>query len=261
MAAMFFIYQYRVSDGRYREDMIEAANRDEAFSLLRKNGIRPSKLWAKDIGYGMVQNDKGVMGFGKRWLFAVAFAASSLSLAVALLLMNSRDRPSEQKSRHRIESNIVEIGESFRIAKPRQRRQLGRLPSKEMMAHAFRHPSEVYLASFAEPGKPVRAADAKEIVALAEDLYDAIEDVIQINAGDPRELIDLKRIVAGIKDDAAMLIASGKTAEDVFDWLAARQQMEVEHRASIVKAASFDPEERTKANKKLEAMGFAPIAR
>ena len=63
MAAMFFIYQYRGSDGRYREDMIEAANRDEAFSLLRKNGIRPSKLWAKDIGYGMVQNDKGVMGF------------------------------------------------------------------------------------------------------------------------------------------------------------------------------------------------------
>lgn len=41
---MRFSYTYRSSDGRRHEDRIEAATREEAFSLLRQRGIRAIKV-------------------------------------------------------------------------------------------------------------------------------------------------------------------------------------------------------------------------
>ena len=43
-----FAYSYKMSDGVRREGTIDAPSRDEAFATLRKDGIRPIKMFAAE---------------------------------------------------------------------------------------------------------------------------------------------------------------------------------------------------------------------
>ena len=76
---MKYTYAYKTSDGSRHEASIEAASRDEAFALLRKEGIRPIKVVAAD---GAKANGE-IRGVRKRVVAAiVALVAVAVVAAV-----------------------------------------------------------------------------------------------------------------------------------------------------------------------------------
>ena len=82
-------------------------------------------------------------------------------------------------------------------------------------------------------------------------------------ADDAADIAELKRIVAGLKDEADLYLRSGSGISDFLKFLKLRQKMESECRQRIVEEAVMsgeDHERRLKeANETLVAMGLAPM--
>jgi hypothetical protein len=82
-----FIYAYRKSDGKRCEDTIKAGSRDEAFAALRKQGIRPIKVYTKN---GSKANGEF---FGIRRRIAAGFAFCALATGLVIGVMYERSAP------------------------------------------------------------------------------------------------------------------------------------------------------------------------
>lgn len=268
---MTFTYSYKTSDGVRHEGEIDAPGRDEAFSALRKQGIRPIRLLEAD-------GPRKVTGRGRWWLWlsAVLFLLV-LVVLLAVLLYKERNTSREDGStrvantisdvpQHRrgIESQVVELPSGERIARPRARKPIPGLSpfSKalgKLFAETFVHPAESYLARFAQPGLEVPALlEGRVMEMLEDDLRDALDDSIVIRAEDSREVAELKRIVSGLKEETALLLNSGKTLEEVKNWLEGRQRMEADYRKQIIRRCEDGMLSQEEANSLLISMGFAP---
>ena len=86
-----------------------------------------------------------------------------------------------------------------------------------------------------------------------------MESPILIRANDTQVASDLKRIVAGIKQDIALFHSSGKSAAEIADWLKMRQQMEADFRQQLIGGRDKDKSSKAAINDKLRAMGLAEI--
>ena len=267
---MTFKYSYKTSDGVRHEGEIDAPGRDEAFAVLRKQGIRPIRLLEAD-------GPRRVAGRGRwLWLAAVLFLLV-LVVLLAVLLYRERNTPREDSSadvantpsevtqpRRGIESQVVELPSGERIARPLARRPIPGLSpfSKtigKLFAETFVHPAESYLARFAQPGLEVPSLQGGKVMEMLEDdLRDALDDPIVIRAEDSREVAELKRIVSGLKEETALLLNSGKTLEEVKNWLEGRQRMEADYRKQIIRRFEDGMLSQEEANSLLISMGFAP---
>ena len=268
---MTFKYSYKTSDGVRHESEIDAPGRDEAFSALRKQGIRPIRLLEAD-------DPRKAAGHGRRWLWlAAVLFLLVLVVLLAVLLYREKSIPREDGSagvtdtssgesqpRRRIESQVVELPSGERIARPRARRPIPGLHpfskvTGKLFAEAFVHPAEAYLARFAQPGLEVPTlVEGRVMEILEDDLRDALDDPIVIQAGDSREVVELKRIVSGLKEESALLLNSGKTLEEVKNWLEGRQRMEADYRKQIIRRSEDGMLSLEEANSLLVSMGFAP---
>ena len=162
----------------------------------------------------------------------------------------------------RIESNVVEVRVGDRVAKPHPRKYIKSLAGRLDSVTCFEHPSENYLARFAMPG--VGGGDeVRESAELVSDLRDALESEIVISANDPADIAELKRIVAGLKEEADIHLRSGSGILDFLKFLRLRQKMESDCRQRIVEEALMDGGDRERrlaeANGTLAAMGLAPM--
>lgn len=153
--------------------------------------------------------------------------------------------------RGRIESPPVMVPPAERIARPRPRRQLD-LHGVDL-SKVFVHPVEIFFAQFAQPGASVTLGACTE--ELKDDFYDSIEEDIFILSSDSKLIADLKRIVAGVKQESAARMAGGATFEEIHAWLLERQKMEAEYRKSIVEG----PDSLSSKNIKLRSMGLKEI--
>ncbi len=246
---MRFKYAYRTSDGTRREDEMSAESREAVFEELRLRGIRAIKVVACD---GSKANGDISPTIRKRRLVLSAligaFAASAIFIAF--------DRIGGFREMTKSDTDAIPSGPSERVATSRTRRQIGleAMINEIPLRSIFTHPSEALLAQFAEPGRHV-AVDVKGDEALAEDFRDALETPIVISSEDSPEIAELKRIVVGIKDEAKMMIASGKTFEEAVDYFVAQQQMEARYRESILSQESSTEEK----NRLLSALGLPLI--
>ena len=250
---MKFTYCYKTSDGIRHVEPIEAPSRDEAFAILRKQGIRPIKVTACD---GSKANGEERPVGRKRWAAIVLLAVLlTASLIYILATRTEAENPTPRK-RAAIESQVVEVKFGDRVARPRPRKQIGldALVAKQPLTEIFTHPSEVFLAQYAEPGR--KHDFSTEIkVDLAEDLRDAIETSIIIKATDERAVAELKHVVAGLKEEAKMMFASGKNFDDLIKYLDAQHQMETKYRETILTGSGTSDEK----NRLLSALGLELI--
>lgn len=266
---MKFTYYYRKGDGVRREGEIESPSRDEAFAALREVGIRPIKMYAKD---GTKENG-APMGGRKRALTIVTLSAL-LILALGYIVVRdvinmSNNVPGSEtsmvKSKIRpvnkndvIESEVIGVTVGGSLAKPRPRRQLPHATTGEFdRLSVFKHPSDRLLALFAEPGKDVVVPMLTDDVRG--DFIDALDDDICIEPGDAPGVVEIKRVVAGMKEEAALILKSGKSADELLQWLVARQEMERGFREKIMNAVESGEETRDAANAKLRAMGMKEL--
>ena len=230
---MDFIYFYKTSDGVRHEGRISASNRDEAFSTLRNSGIRPIKVIACD---GSKENGAPARRGIKNKVAIISLSAALLvTLAYIIVDMHSAEHvalPQTAADKMRgIESNIVKVK---KIAKPRPRKQLSQ--QVENPSSFFLHEAESFLSRYAQPGRELDSQEFSE--AMKDDLLDALEDVIIIHPSDPREVTELKHIVAGLKEEASMILAGGKSVDDLIAWFDERQKMEIAYRKRIIEDSS-----------------------
>lgn len=85
---MKYVYCYKTSDGVRHEAMREAASREEVFSALRREGIRPIKVVAAD---GSKANGE-VRGVRLRVLVGSVFAAAALVGLVTAVVVSATSR-------------------------------------------------------------------------------------------------------------------------------------------------------------------------
>ena len=142
---------------------------------------------------------------------------------------------------------------------------------------AFKSPAETYLARYAEPG---RQSQMSRPQSLAETFKTGLKEHIRIASTDFTEVVDLKRMVTGMKREMRAYLAGGGTVDGYLAELERRQKLEISYReraeqklaemlagASRPSAGLASPDSLRaayaywlKANAQLQAMGIYPLA-
>jgi len=242
-----FLYRYQEKDGSPREGEIKSASEAEAYSALRKTGIRPMKVWPKP---GLLNR---LSAIGKRGTAIVVLGAVCLVLG-AIVVNFIHQAPA---TRHQTPNTLTPL--------PRQQ-----CPE---VAVDFRFETERLLALFARPGDSHAVGSDPQrnvsgIAVVIPDFDEALRTPLLAATNDTPDAVTLKRIVVGLKDEARMLRATGKgkSVSQVVDFFLVRQQMEVVYRKGIVEslrkasADGVDHDQLEAANKSLRMVGLKEIS-
>lgn len=237
---MKFLYEYRTSDNAKHNGVIRAADREAAYALLKKQGIKPSRF-SEAPGFF-----NKLFGKGKRWIAIGVLCAVCLVLCAVLI----RTERKEQDARHKAQTS--------------ERHQIYGDPSiieeieSSAYASVFTHPGERFLAYFAQPGRevPLAARCDADVVAAC------LTNAIVVAADDPREVAELKRIVNGIKDELRAYLEEGGAA-DYIRQLRDRQREErmIYLRVLNELEGNPDPAIREERNKSLRELGLRTVPR
>ena len=235
------------SDGLRHEGEVESPDKDAAYAELRKRGIRAIRVVERIAP--VVQGGFG--GLRKRdWLvIAVVGVVAAATIAIVVAMRGTAGAP-PQPGRDAISSQTVQIA----MPRPRHFVKLG---GETTPGGVFAHPHEAYLARFALPGAPVEHMEMSE--ALQQDFYDTIGDAIVIGAGDSDEVAELKRIVAGMKEDARKYLSIPDGVVKLGVWLEERQSMERSYRSQFVRRVERGEMDRNTANEIFRAMGLEEL--
>jgi len=242
---MKYTYAYKTSDGKRHEATMDAASREEVFSTLRARGIKAIKVVAGD---GSKANGESaghaadVKSRRRRRISAVVTATVVVFAAVVSGMLSYRAgmtrRGVEASPRHWIGPVDVE----------------------------FAHVGERVLSMFARPGADVVEAMLPVIDdAFLADFREALDRPVMADDGDGEDAVELKRMVAGLKQEAKTLLRGGNDVGGVISFFVQRQKMERALRRQIVEGVEAAPAaERAKrvreVGEMLATLGLEPIA-
>ena len=240
---MLFTYTYRSSDGQRHTAEIEAESRDDAFAAIRRElGVKPIRVVAAG-GRGDV-NGRDARSPGGRTVAGIAFAAFVLLMAggAAWWLAGRRSDAPYQVMTPQGPVTYTVATTLPRQAIPGDRRRIeaamgGRAANGQdaRSPSVFRSPAETYLARFAEPGRPVGDLGHKETASASlppteEEFRACLREPVRVASTDFTEIVDLKRIVAGMKREMQAYLAGGGTTEQYLAELVKRQRLEISYR-------------------------------
>ena len=200
---MKFTYAYKSSDGVRHEAAMEAKSRDEVFEVLRGRGIRPIKVVAAD---GSKANGE-VRGLRKRVVFALVVFAALVAGVVAYLGGERTGAATAANSatsapRHQIYGDPATVEGLERGDFAAHLPRVG-----DQMLAVFAQPGKLMCAKGANP-RLLDAAMEAAFVAYAKDELAAKRD-IAIDAGEERELRELKQIINGMREEMREYLANG----------------------------------------------------
>ena len=251
---MKFTYTYRSSDGQRHTAEIEAESRDAAFAKVRTElGIKPIKVVAAAILTASV---------GTWWWFTGRAAETGRAGRP-----RPADAARPEAAPYQVMTPQGPVTLSVATPLPRQmipgdRRKIEEAVAQERDPPVFRFVAERWLARFAEPGRtppatggtplaPVNGQDARSPSATggtplapdaakmaaphtsrpsSADFDTALREPIRIASSDFTEVVDLKRIVTGMKREMRAYIAGGGTVEQYLAELEKRQRLEISYR-------------------------------
>lgn len=207
---MKFTYIYNSTDNVRHTGIVRAKSKEDAYSTLRSQGIRPIRV---DDAPGLFNK---LFGKGKRWI-AIVVLAVAFAAAIALML------------RYRsIAENIVE-----QSIEPTHRHQIYGDPAlmdkmeRSQFRDVFDDDADRLLARFAQPGTSVLFDSPDWRDKSASILASAKFPEILIQESDPREVIELKRIVMGMREEFKRYMEAGTGTPKTFILrLAERQRRE-----------------------------------
>lgn len=255
-----FTYTYRTSSGERKNGEITAESRDAVFATLRKQDIRPIKVFAKD---GSKAN--GLPYKSARWVVVVITVLALLGLSGwGVAIMRKPTKPIEVLVR-------AEGTQSMAIPLARQQIHGDRELLSSDTRKLFKYNLDAILAKFAEPGRNfenVNLGDFEENDCIA-----ALGQKIWVSTDESSQVVDLKRIVAGMKNEMSAYVNAGGTVRDYIIELVKRQKQEIAYRNKAVNKlddllVQLDESEIDegkaynfwlRANAQLESMGIYPI--
>ena len=230
---MKYKYLYQTKDNENREGFVEARDRADAYTKLRKQGIRPYRV----IGNDPVNWRPWALGG------VIAALAAALAVAVAVALGGGGHAPIGRQQltgdRSVISTGLANGWEGV-----------------------FKTNLDRYLAAYAQPGWIALPPELDEAETAA--LADGLKTPLDYRDGDSPEVTMLRNIVAQMRVEMAEYLASGATLADYLEFLEDRQDQEREFRNKALEAFARVPEslrERAKINlnTRLKGMGLAEI--
>jgi len=254
-----FTYTYRSSDGQRHSAEIEAESRDAAFAKVRAElGIKPIKVTAAEEPPPQM-TPKRVPSRVFLTACIVLFAA----VGVAVVAYRFGTRRNGDSGENMIVINTPQGPVTSRMAEPLPRQPIpgDRVRIEKARDTTFTNAAERLLSRFAEPGRTVAALPAERPTEA--EFAACLRDTIRTASTDFTEVVDLKRIVAGMKREMRAYLAGGGTAEQYLSELAKRQKLEVSYRENAEKRLEgmlSKPKEAyaywLKANASLKSMGI-----
>lgn len=238
---MKFRYAYKTSDGIRHEDFIDVPSREKAFETLRARGIRPIKVVATD---GSKANGE-IRGIRKR-VFAASLAFVAIIVGLAAHLATRKG------------SDIVRLLPTEEVATCVPRHFIQQAVDLSSHEDSFSFPSERFLLNFCIPGRLI-AGCPTNIQSIASDLQKALETPIKRSPDDSPVDLELKGIVVGLKNEAELIIKSGRTPVEALIYFIDRQKMEYEHRKRIIEQVERGEMAKEVANSLFRSMGFEEI--
>lgn len=236
-------YSWMSSDGLRHEGEMIAPDKDTVYAELRKQGVRAIKVTERIAP--VVRGS--FAGLRKRDWLILAVVLLVASIAIGVFLAGRTPRvPEAPRS----------LAVAPKLATPAPRRYLV-LPSDLDLAKVFARPHERFLAAYALPGV-IREAASMD-AALRQDFIDCLGASIVIDEADALEVVELKRIVSGMKEEARKYLSVPDGIDKLCLWLEERQQMEKTYReqfASRVRAGALSKED---ANEIFRAMGLEEL--
>lgn len=189
---------------------MQASCREEVFSTLRSRGIRAIKVVAQD---GSRANGE-IRGVKKRAVTVIALLAALFTGATMYLILG----------RHGDDGAV-----SLTEAKPliRQAIRGDRKKLEINRSELFPLRAEAFLSAFAEPGVNV-ALDNLNRPSEA-DFKEALSHRILTSDSELTEYVDLKRMVAWIKQEMMVYLNGGGSVSEYVNALEERQKSEIEH--------------------------------
>jgi len=226
-------YTYKTSDGLHHEAEMSAPCKDDVYKALRERGIRAIRVTERI--QPIVR--KGFSGLRKRDWSLVAVGICAVAVAAVVLFDRKSAAVVEAPGGKASERTVDPVVGSpvVQVAQPRPRKWID-LPPDTDFSKVFRHPHEACLACFALPGVAVtnRLGLTPRLVA---DFYDNLNAAVLIESDDSAPIAELKRIVAGMKDDAKKYLGVPNGIERLVDGFVSRQTMECEYRERVVSDA------------------------
>ena len=206
---MKYTYAYKTSDGVRHEETMNAASREEVFTVLRAKGIKAIKVVAAD---GSKANGE-IRGVRRR-VVIILLALVALSVGITAYLTgtnfgtNRSDLPvpNLDKTRRQVFGDEAIVAKGIRTG----------------WADVFTLEGDRFLASFAIPG--VKAGQRNTSL---KEFESAINSKCEISPTDSPEARQIKAMVEGMKDEARQYIAAGGTIVDYGKRLTERQDAEI----------------------------------
>ena len=238
---MKYKYAYKTSDGVRHEDVIDAPSRDKAFETLRSRGIRPIKVVATD---GSKENGE-IRGVRKRVFIA--------SLIIVAIIAGFTAHFVTQK------------GEEIRLLLPTKeivnsipRHFIGHNVDLQSYKDDLQFESERFLLNFCIPARQMTDS-VTNLQIIASDLHKSLKKPITKSAEDTPIAVELKGMIVGLKNEASLIIKSGRSPFEALSYFVDRQKMEFEHRKRIVEQVQNGEMTKEAANSLFKSMGFEEI--
>ena len=234
-----------------------APNKDAVYAALREKGIRAIKVTER------IQPviRKGFAGLRKRDVSCIVLCALCLAVGAWYLATRSVTNKVETAAPNQTikQSNNQTISSGvFQLAQPRPRRWI-ELPKGIDFEKVFKYKHEVYLVQFAIPGVVRNGGGSKIAPDVAQDFFDNLNAGIIITEKDDPSVAELKRIVAGMKEDAKKYLTMPRGIEKLGVWLEERQTMERDYREQYTKRVQRGELTKEVVNSILNAMGLELI--
>ena len=197
---MKYQYFYQTRENENRSGWIKARNRESAYTILRKQGIRPYRIVGDDpLNW-------------RPWALGVLVSALAAALVFTLVAVKRSADDREPRPRQQL------YGDASRIAAGAFSGWEGVLAS----------PLDRYLAAYVQPGSSALPPlmTAAEIASFEAEL----DKDVEYADGEPMEYRQLKNIIAWLRAEMRERLASGETVGQYMDFLEERQQSEREFR-------------------------------
>ncbi|MGN0855350.1 MAG: hypothetical protein ACI4R9_07515 [Kiritimatiellia bacterium] len=230
---MKYQYFYQTKENENRSGWIQARDRADAYTRLRKQGLRPYRIKGEDpIRW-------------QPWAIGGVIAALALALAGVLVLGGrGADRLPVRRQQLTGDRSLISAGLA------------------NGWRDVFTTNLDRYLSAYAQPGwiaLPPELTDG-EIAALAEQLGTPLA----YGEGEASEIRLLRNIVAKMREEMATYLANGGSLADYLRFLEDRQDEERDFRNQALDRIARAPESmreayRLNVNARLREMGLAEV--
>ena len=205
-----------------------APSRDEAFAALREQGVKPIKMVASDGSKANGLSVKRGLLLEVVYVVVIMLVAAAVAGGTWWIVLRRDDVSSVMMTTPQGPVTCTAATPLPRQVIPGDRHRVETAQKWTGGTNSvFKYAAECLLSRYAEPGRKI-SPDA--LNPTLEDFDEALKETILLVSSDFTEVVDLKRMVEGMKREMRAYLAGGGTPEEYLGELDKRQRLEISYR-------------------------------